>query len=664
MLTPNANGTNLFYLYPNYYRITWQGLSYGATFAVLPGTNLVSVSSEVNNGAAVFWGTNNFGYQAIVDTNDTTPGTLSQKIVMGPGGSITTNNVGGNEQLVLTFVTNTANYLSQTGSTNGVMAYYFDNQGLRVINTNGGIFQVGTNCDVVETNRFNGTFGFRTNSFYASLPATQGALLLSNGSWTVNANESVNNLTAMTNITAGSATLTSGTGAMVFTNGTQANIDIILNQISATVWTNTVFGFSVVSNGQWNYLNASGQTMWVLGGSPVPPTPVGYPWTIGPNGSGAAPGSSPVTVLGGVVQINAQGGATNLTASGIFSGTFNGTGAIANATNATYAIYTIQATNGAFGGNIVTNANGVSRNVLIQTAAGNFSVSLQSGQESAVVMTNLVELNGAQGQLLELNTNSGFDIEDASLFGLHANGNGNIYFDRNITSEVSTASQFIGNLAGNVTYATNAGSAVDATCAMDASNVAPGTIITNVVVTNSGFYGNGIGLTNLAQASVGTGGPMATTNPVTGQLQPTYNASALTNVYFSRLSATWFTNSLTGVNTNGFTNSVSYPIGNFRFYLLCTNNNAEMNARAGDTYDLSSVLMSAASGDGADNVNTYSMPLININGSTFNFSWGGSAVNNHVSTTGLILVPEHSLNATALDVFGLTNWQVITVLYQ
>jgi hypothetical protein len=237
----------------------------------------------------------------------------------------------------------------------------------------------------------------------------------------------------------------------------------------------------------------------VLGTPPIPPVPIGYPWTVGSAGNGTAPGSSPVTVLGGVVEINAQGGATNLTAAGTFTGNFSGaftgtvnaSGTISNAANAAMAGV---ATNGAFGGNIVTNANGASRNLLIETIPGNFSVSLESGSNSVVLYTNQLQLNGPQGQLAQLNQNDGFDIEDASLLGLHANGNGNVYFDRNITSQVATASQFIGNLAGNATSATSAG------IAMIASNLFSGAILTNVVVTNSTFYGNGPGLTNLIAA--------------------------------------------------------------------------------------------------------------------------------------------------------------------
>ncbi|HEY3761576.1 MAG TPA: hypothetical protein VGN23_07505 [Verrucomicrobiae bacterium] len=47
--------------------------------------------------------------------------------------------------------------------------------------------------------------------------------------------------------------------------------------------------------------------------------------------------------------------------------------------------------------------------------------------------------------------------------------------------------------------------------------------------------GNGGGLFNLAQVLVATSGPMVTTNPVTGQLTPTYNGSALTNLNAGQL---------------------------------------------------------------------------------------------------------------------------------
>jgi len=328
-LTP-VNGTNIFYLYPNYYRITWAGLPYAATFAVLPGAaNLTNVASEVQSGASVFWGTNNFQYQAVVDAADTTPGTLGSKIAAGTGGYMSTNNVGGDEVLVFNFPTNISTLLSQVGFTNGAMLFTMNNNGLMIANTNGGIFAIGTNDDINQTNRYGGSFGFHTNNFYVNLPAfgsqPSTSLLLSNGVFTVSANEAAQNLTIATNFTIGSASMAAGTGAIAFTNGTQANINIILAQVSATLWTNTVFGFSVVSNGLWNYLNASGQTMWTLGGSPPPVVPIGNPWTIGSAGSGAAPGSSPVTVLGGIVQINGQVGITNFTASGNFSGTFAGT---------------------------------------------------------------------------------------------------------------------------------------------------------------------------------------------------------------------------------------------------------------------------------------------------------------------------------------------------
>lgn len=373
-LTP-ANGTNFFYLYPNYYRMTWAGLPYATTFAVLPGTNVMNIASEAQSGAAVFWGTNNFQYQVVVDTNDTTPGTLSGKIVLGTGGFITTNNVNGNEQLVFNFSTNLSTFLSAIGFTNAAMAFAMNSGGFLVANTNGGMFQIGTNCDIFQTNRLGGSFGFRTNSFYITLPASNSqlpaSLLLSNGIWTVSAGETVSSLMVGTNLTIGSATLASGPGAIVFTNGTQPNINIILTQVSPTLWTNTVFGFSVSSNGQWNYLNSSGQTMWTLTGTGNN-VPIGNPWTIGPSGFGSAPGSSPVTVQSGTLQENGQIGMTNLTASGAFTGTFNGAGTISNAVNSVYGMYAANATNDS-NGRLLSTA--IDTNLFTQLSQWNILVS-------------------------------------------------------------------------------------------------------------------------------------------------------------------------------------------------------------------------------------------------------------------------------------------------
>ena len=68
--------------------------------------------------------------------------------------------------------------------------------------------------------------------------------------------------------------------------------------------------------------------------------------------------------------------------------------------------------------------------------------------------------------------------------------------DSRAVSLTNPADVFDGSLVGNATYATNAGTAGTS------ANVVSGTILTNVVVTNSMFYGNGNGLTNLAQAAV------------------------------------------------------------------------------------------------------------------------------------------------------------------
>ncbi len=60
------------------------------------------------------------------------------------------------------------------------------------------------------------------------------------------------------------------------------------------------------------------------------------------------------------------------------------------------------------------------------------------------------------------------------------------------------------------------------------------TVAGNILATGTNyatqFVGGGAGITGLAQATVSTSGPMITTNPVTGQLQPTYNAGGLTNL--------------------------------------------------------------------------------------------------------------------------------------
>ncbi len=502
-LTP-VNGTNWFYLYPNYYRITWAGLPYAATFAVLPGAaDQTNIAEEVQSGASVFWGTNNFGYQAVVDANDTTPGTLSSKIAAGAGGYMSTNNAGDDEVLVFNFPTNISTLLAQVGFTNGAMVFTMNGGGYAIANTNGGIFQVTTNGDFLATNRFGGSFVFRTNSFNVNLATPAPAsLLLSNGNWTVNANESVPNVTVATSLTVGSASFTAGTGAIVFTNGTQANINCILAQVSATVWTNTVFGFSVVSNGEWNYLNASGQTMWTLGAvPPVPSIPIGNPWTIGPSGFGTAPGSSPVTVVGGTVEINGQGGATNFTASGAFAGTFNGTvtaaGTISNATYAT------QATNDTLGR-------------LLATLAGtNESASMtwtNSGNKMAGVFTGYATIIPANAQPYSIT------------FGYQAPGYGEVYFNFSNSAPVwfdwasngdfdlfnAPGGDIAGDGSGNINLLGAGGAFFHV--GLSPNNGTNGEV---VQLGNDGGYfwldangivhGNGAGLTNLPPAALNTG---------------------------------------------------------------------------------------------------------------------------------------------------------------
>lgn len=368
LLPAPTNGTNIFYLYPNYYRLTWAGLNYGATFTVLPGTqNLTNIAAEVNSGAAVFWGTNNFQSYVVVDTNDTTPGALISKFITDTNFALTVQNVNGNEQLKLTLLT--TNFSVTVTSTNftGVLAQSNLPTVVAYVNSN-------NLWNVAQT--------------FPSITAT---------------NLTAGNLTVATNITIGSATLTAGTQAIVFTNGNAA-INVILYQVSPTVYTNGVYGYSVVSNGNWNYLNPIGQTMWTLAGT----TPIGNPWTIGSAGFGAAPGSSPVTVVNGTLQWNGQNSMTNLNASGIFSGSFTGTvgGTIAGAMTGTFNGGSSAATNDLRARPLVTLAgtNDSASMTMVNASnqfAGTLTGNLNGNAMSASYASNAItSTNDSNGRLL------------------------------------------------------------------------------------------------------------------------------------------------------------------------------------------------------------------------------------------------------------------------
>jgi hypothetical protein len=69
------------------------------------------------------------------------------------------------------------------------------------------------------------------------------------------------------------------------------------------------------------------------------------------------------------------------------------------------------------------------------------------------------------------------------------------------------------------------------------------------------FGGSGVYLTNLAAALAATAGPLVTTNPATGQLAPTYNAGALTNLNPAQLAGPLPPGALT-IGTNQLVNLV------------------------------------------------------------------------------------------------------------
>jgi hypothetical protein len=185
---------------------------------------------------------------------------------------------------------------------------------------------------------------------------------------------------------------------------------------------------------------------------------------------------------------------------------------------------------------------------------------------------------------------------------------------------------------------------------------------TNFFVATNVFFSN----TTIAKPADGTQGFRGPTMYLSGVYAP----NLATNL--SQLNVAWFTNSLTGINTNGFTNTVTWPIAAWTAYLLFTNADAGTGYAVGQSVGLVDILSGAEAQDNSVGTPYFSWLSGNVDKTGTNFVglWKGSAPNGAIASgNGLYLWPPSAGAAGAGTqlpghITNITNANIIVELYK
>lgn len=96
-----TNSSSTFSVFPGDYRLTWFNLPYSVMVAI-PDTNVtLNIANLVNAGAGTYTYTNNANYLVYGSPGDAVPGTITEKISVGGGLTLTTNTVGSSKISVI-----------------------------------------------------------------------------------------------------------------------------------------------------------------------------------------------------------------------------------------------------------------------------------------------------------------------------------------------------------------------------------------------------------------------------------------------------------------------------------------------------------------------------------------------------------------------------------
>ncbi|MDE2098237.1 MAG: hypothetical protein KGL39_13360 [Patescibacteria group bacterium] len=282
---PDTNGQALFTLLPNSYRMTPNG----STFALIVNVPNNSVTNELVNlistGAGTYTWTNNVNGKILLESSDTVPDFLLNKMQFA-NATYVTNNPGADETVTVT--------IAGTGGGGSGQATNFVGQ-------------------INPTNAAPNTAFTTSNQTFTASNTFINALILSNG------------------FSTGGYSVSIATNAVYLAGFGSSAANGIFYQTSSTVWTNTTTAASLqFAGGVYNCLNSAGQTLYTSA------TLINSTWTVGVSGSSPAGSSSfcaydaGAHFIGGVVvgtNITFTGGTfatATLSAPTITAGTFTG----------------------------------------------------------------------------------------------------------------------------------------------------------------------------------------------------------------------------------------------------------------------------------------------------------------------------------------------------